>query len=212
MTRVPRYIKDPFSNISQTKGYHMNLDFRTMDPKPFMEIFPAIIPLNLLDHKVILSTGSQFEIPQAPLTKEYEVIRHSYETASPISLSEFGSTTVAPLGKIAHARSGDKADNFNVGLWVRHEDEYPWLQSFLTVERLKELLGEDWKTNQYGEESRVERCEFPNLLAVHFRVLDFLGGGIASSNRIDGLGKGIGEYLRSKFIPIPVKFLERAHI
>jgi hypothetical protein len=44
------------------------------------------------------------------------------------------------------------------------------------------------------------------------RVLDFLDGGIASSSRIDGLGKGIGEYLRSKVVDVPVKFLQRGCI
>jgi hypothetical protein len=44
------------------------------------------------------------------------------------------------------------------------------------------------------------------------RVLDNLSGGIASSDRIDGLGKGIGEYLRSKHVDIPTKFLERGWI
>lgn len=111
-----------------------------------------------------------------------------------------------------HARSGDKADNSNVGFFVRHEDEYPWLQSFLTISKLKELFGSDWKLNDHGQEPKIERCEFPKILAVHFRVLDFLGGGIASSSRIDGLGKGIGEFLRSRVVPIPVDFIERERI
>jgi hypothetical protein len=78
---------------------------------------------------------------------------------------------------------------------------------------LKELFGEDWlEKTEDGIERRVERCEFPGILAVHFRVLDFLDGGIASSSRIDGLGKGVGEYLRSRVVPVPVKFLERGWI
>jgi len=44
---------------------------------------------------------------------------------------------------------------------------------------------------------------------VSSRILDYLDGGIASSSRIDGLGKGVGEYLRSKHVDIPVQFLER---
>jgi hypothetical protein len=64
-----------------------------------------------------------------------------------------------------HARSGDKADNSNVGFFVRHDDEYRWLQSLLTIQKLKELFGNDW--NEREGKSRVERCEFPNLLAVH---------------------------------------------
>jgi hypothetical protein len=54
----------------------------------------------------------------------------------------------------------------------------------------------------------LERCEFPDIMAVHFRLLDFLGGGGASSMRIDMLGKGVVEYIRSKVVEIPVKFLE----
>jgi hypothetical protein len=53
----------------------------------------------------------------------------------------------------------------NVGFFVRHEDEYPWLQTLLTVAKIKELFGRDWDGRE--GKSRVERCEFPNLLAVH---------------------------------------------
>ncbi|OOO08094.1 protein of unknown function DUF1446 [Aspergillus oryzae] len=191
-------------------GYHMNLDFRMMDAKPFMEVFPAVIPLDLLYHRIILSNGIQQGAPSAPVTRIYPIQRPSYETKIPIPLSQFGAKEAAPLGSIVHARSGDKGDNSNLGFFVRNSDEYPWLQSFLTVDRFKELLGDDWPKRE--NEPRAERCEFPKLLAVHFRVLDFLDGGIASSSRIDGLGKGIGEYLRSRVVDIPKKFLERGWI
>ncbi|KAL2812780.1 hypothetical protein BDW59DRAFT_176909 [Aspergillus cavernicola] len=151
--------------------------------------------------------GRVIQAPSPSQTREYPVQRPSYETRSPISLSHFGPTQCAPLGSIVHARSGDKADNSNIGFFVRHKDEYPWLQSFLTVPRLKELFADDWPKDS---EPAVERCEFPEICAVHFRVLDFLG--IASSSRIDGLGKGVGEYLRSAVVDIPVKFLERGWI
>lgn len=191
----------------------MNLDFRTMDPKPFMEIFPATINCSLLNHRVqILPDGPELSIPTSGSTTKL-IPRPSNETLDPIPLSTFGPTQQAPLGSIVHARSGDKANNSNIGFFVRNEDEYPWLQSFLTIPRLKELFGEDWlEKTEDGIQRRVERCEFPGILAVHFRVLDFLDGGIASSSRIDGLGKGVGEYLRSRIVPVPVKFLERGWI
>lgn len=44
------------------------------------------------------------------------------------------------------------------------------------------------------------------------RIMDFLDGGIASSARIDGLGKGVGEYLRSKHVDVPTMFLQRGTI
>ena len=142
----------------------MNLDFRTMDPKPFMEIFPATITLSVVDHKALVNQ-KVIEIPVATNTATYPIVRPSYETSKPQDLSLFGLTKKAPLGSIVHARSGDKANNSNVGFFVRHEDEYPWLQSLLTIERLKELFGDDWKGGD--TERRVERCEFPNVLAVH---------------------------------------------
>jgi hypothetical protein len=184
-------------------GYHMNLDFRMMDPKPFMEIFPVVYSLDKIQHRVQIR-DKVFDIPPNSATAEYGNQR-SYETAHPVEFSE--PTTRLPLGTIVHARSGDKADNSNIGFFVRHADEYPWLQSYLTIARLKELFGKDWKP-----ECRVERCEFPNIFAVHFRVFDFLEGGIASGPRVDSLGKGIGEYLRSRHADLPERFVERGAI
>jgi hypothetical protein len=180
-----------------------------MDPKPFMEIFPVIFPLSAAKHRLVMPDNRVIDIPVAPVTQLYDVRRPSYETGNPVALESFGPAERAPLGSIVHARSGDKADNSNIGFFVRNPDEYPWLQSFLTADRLKQLFGQDWPQDN---KCRVERCEFPNILAVHFRVLDFLDGGIASSSRIDGLGKGVGEYLRSRLVDVPVAFLERGTI
>lgn len=139
----------------------MNLDFRTMEPKQFMEIFPITMPQSSIDHRVALGPKT-LSITASSCTAEYPQQRPSYETANPADLRSFGSTIKAPLGSIVHARSGDKADNLNVGFFVRNTDEYPWLQSFMTVQRLKALFEDDWTAQR-----RVERCEFPNILAVH---------------------------------------------
>jgi Acyclic terpene utilisation family protein AtuA len=216
-------------------GYHMNLDFRTMDPKPFMELFPAIIPQDAIKVQVELGdSGQLIDIPPPQRTAEYPQIRPSYETANPVDLTSFGRTRKVPLGSIVHARSGDKADNSNIGFFSRsrYDDEYEWLKTFLTVERLKFLFGDDWYNGDTSR--RIERVEFVGIKAVHLyvtvtnplliiswasktnsfcsRILDNLSGGIASSERIDGLGKGIGEFLRSRLVDVPLKFLERGQI
>lgn len=143
-------------------GYHMHLDFRTMDPKMFCELFPALIPVKGLDHRAIMPGEKVLPIGGPKNAVSYSAPRSSYETAEPTPLEKFGPTERAPLGSIVHGRSGDKGDNSNVGLFVRHADEYPWLQSFLTISRLKELFANDWK-----DECRIERCEFPKIWAVH---------------------------------------------
>lgn len=143
-------------------GYHMNLDFRTMDPKAFMEIFPSTIPLSAIQHQVLIpKLGKCIEIAPHGKTVEYPVIRPSYETTTATDFATFGHTELAPLGSVVHARSGDKANNSNVGLFVRHADEYPWLRSLLTADKLRELLGSDY----VGQ--RIERVEFPLVFAVH---------------------------------------------
>jgi hypothetical protein len=142
----------------------MNLDFRTMDPKPFMEIFPVTIPLSALSHQVLVKEKI-IDISAPMQTAQYPAVRPSSETLNYVDVNSFGPVEAAPLGSIVHARSGDKANNSNIGFFVRHEDEYPWLQNFLTVDRLKVLFGDDWIKGDPNR--RVERCEFPNILAVH---------------------------------------------
>lgn len=166
-----------------------------------MELFPGLISYESLPHRVIID-DKIIPITHHGLTAPPPLKRPSYETPNPVDLSTFGFTSLVPLGSIAHARSGDKGNNCNIGIFVRSPDEYAWLQSYLTIPKMIQLLGED-----YREGVSVERCEFPEIWAVHFRFLEFLGGGAASSTRIDMLGKGVAEYLRSKYVDVPARFL-----
>ncbi len=107
----------------------------------------------------------------------------------------------APLGAICGARSGDKGGNANLGVWTRSADAYRWLDDFLSVERLRELLPE---TREFD----VDRFAFPNLLAINFVVKGLLGDGVAASLRSDPQAKSLGEYLRAKLVPIPLSLLD----
>ncbi|KAJ4322158.1 hypothetical protein N0V84_004993 [Fusarium piperis] len=182
-------------------GYHMSLDFRTMSPRMFMELFAGLISYEKLAHRVVIG-DEVIQVKHHGITGASLGKRPSAETANPTPLADFGFTNRVPLGAVAHARSGDKGDNCNVGFFVRTAEEYRWLQSYLTVPKIIELLGNDYRNGV-----RVERCEFQQIMAVHFRFMDFLGGGAASSTRIDMLGKGVAEYLRSKHVDVPAKFL-----
>jgi hypothetical protein len=102
----------------------------------------------------------------------------------------------APLGRVAGARSGDKGGNANLGVWTRTDDEYAWLDGFLTVQRLRELLPET-------RDLEVERHALPNIRAINFVIHGLLGEGVASSTRQDAQAKGLGEYLRAKVVDIP---------
>ncbi|WP_097870241.1 acyclic terpene utilization AtuA family protein [Streptomyces sp. rh34] len=110
-------------------------------------------------------------------------------------------TRRAPLGLIAGARSGDKGGDANVGVWVRDDDAWRWLAHELTVERLKELLPETAALT-------VVRHVLPNLRALNFTVHGLLGEGVAAQARFDPQAKALGEWLRSRSLPVPVPLLE----
>jgi len=47
----------------------------------------------------------------------------------------------------------------------------------------------------------------PNLRALNFVIVGLLGAGVAASTRPDPQAKGLGEYLRSRFVDVPVSLL-----
>ena len=54
----------------------------------------------------------------------------------------------------------------------------------------------------------VTRYELPNLHALNFVVDGLLGEGVASSTRQDPQAKGLGEWLRSRHVDIPISLIE----
>ncbi|KAE8834188.1 hypothetical protein HRS9122_08268 [Pyrenophora teres f. teres] len=104
-------------------------------------------------------------------------------------------------------RSGDKASDCNCGFFVRHADEWDWLRSFMTVERVKALLGDyEYKGGE------IERFELSGIRAVHFLLRDHLDRGYNASKTYDTLGKNAMEYMRAKTVDLPKKFLDRGRI
>ncbi|KAK7036573.1 hypothetical protein VNI00_011506 [Paramarasmius palmivorus] len=184
-------------------GAHLNMDTRTLVPKPYMEYFPALIPQNMITTKVH-SEGQVLEVTPVARTEPFTG-QNSYGPRNTTSLTSFGPTTKAPLGRVVYARSGDKGGNANVGLWVRRDDQWPWLQTFLTIENFVQLLGNDYKP-----EYRIERFEMPHIRAVHFVTYGILQSGVSSSSVIDGLAKSFGEFIRARVVDIPVRFLKDA--
>ncbi|MCK5942447.1 MAG: hypothetical protein KAI24_10790 [Planctomycetes bacterium] len=89
------------------------------------------------------------------------------------------------LGTFAMARSGDKGDGSNVGVFVENAQDYEVIKRELTVERVKE----HFKEICFGE---VTRYEAPNMLALNFLLKDSLGGGGSESLKTDAQGKTHG--------------------
>jgi hypothetical protein len=101
---------------------------------------------------------------------------------------------------VAGARSGDKGGDANVGVWARDPAGFDWMRSYLTTERLRNLLPE-------AAALPIHRYELPNLNALNFVITGLLGDGAAASTRPDPQAKGLAEYLRSRYAEVPAALL-----
>jgi len=157
---------------------------------------PGAVPADQVPHIAVHADGSRTEIASATETLELTPVA---PFALPVPLP-FGETQWVPLGTIAGARSGDKGGSANVGVWVRTEDQWRWLAHALTVDKLRTLLPE-------VADLPVTRHVLPNLRAVNFVIEDILGRGVAYQARFDPQAKGLGEWLRSRYVDIPEELL-----
>jgi len=70
---------------------------------------------------------------------------------------------------------------------------YTWLASWLTPERVRELLPE-------AADLDIDVHGLPNLNAVNVVIRGLLGRGVADSTSLDPQAKGLGEHLRARRI------------
>jgi len=195
--------------LTFVQGLHWAQDMRTADPKSFYVYYPCIMPQDELEEVVHFlekggATQRSFESGHPPAYEDFGD-RESYDPVDPVPLESFGPTVTMPLGNIVIGRSGDKGPNVNMGLFTDRPEIWEWLRSFLTLERMKSLVGGDWK-----DEFQIERVEFSNIFAVHFVIYGILGRGVSSSTLLDNRGKGFTDYIRSKNVEVPEKFLQWA--
>jgi hypothetical protein len=177
-------------------------------PTEFGVMWPTLVPASLVPQLVVVDGGEPVEVSSvAP-----ESIRPGDESAAadaevdlPGGPRDWSAlpTTVAPLGHLFGARSGDKGGNANIGVWARSDDAYDWLLQMLTPERLHELMPET-------EGLVIDRYPFPNLRAVNFVVRGILDEGVAATTRPDAQAKSLCEFLRSRVMPLPDLLLAQA--
>jgi len=107
------------------------------------------------------------------------------------------------LSQIAHARSGDKADTADIGLFAWEPLGYAVLAEHVTADALRLHFAHLWPAHTLPPHAAVERFDLPNLLALKFILRGALNGGAASSLRSDNLGKTIAAQLLRMEIELP---------
>lgn len=165
------------------------------DAQPYGVYWPALVANDEIHHEVVLADGRRLPIAPSPITRSPT---GSIEPAVPAAdhgdVVAVGPDPGEPLGNHFGARSGDKGGNANVGIWARDTAGYAWLAANLTAETLRILIPE-------AAGLEIQRYELPNLFALNFVIVGYLGQGVASSTAFDPQAKGLGEYLRSRPAP-----------
>ncbi|SFT05542.1 acyclic terpene utilization AtuA family protein [Saccharopolyspora flava] len=182
--------------LSSVPGFFTDTAARqAATPGTRIDYWPALLDMAAVEHVVVLDDGTRIEVEAPAETEKPFQPVHPEPTER-----ETGETRRVPLGLLAHARSGDKGGNSNVGLWVSDPAAWPWLRGLLTTEELRRLMPE-------AEDLEIVRHEFPNLRAVHFVLRGLLGTGGSSNLRVDPIGKAVGEFLRARHVDVPVELL-----
>lgn len=146
-------------------GATFAVDARQAAAKSYYEYFVSIFQQDEVNHICHIPwKGVNVPIDPPRDTVPFLYDQPSGDPASPSDLEVFGPTTRAPLGYVAHARSGDKGSDCNVGFFVRHADEWEWLRSLLTESRIRKLLGEDDVGNY------IFRFELPHIWGTLYRT------------------------------------------
>ncbi|KAL4894863.1 DUF1446 domain-containing protein [Aspergillus ambiguus] len=189
-------------SLKHFSGFHCTLDMRTAVPRQFLAYYPALISQADIHETIHIVNGPKANSIEIPRPSKYGAVpvRESYDSIAASYLRE--AQTEIRLGDVALARSGDKGANLNCGLFVPNTKHWEWLRSYLTIARMRQLIGEDWDESFY-----IERVEFPYICAVHFVIYGILGRGVSSCSRLDGFGKGFADYVRDKVVEIPTMLL-----
>jgi hypothetical protein len=160
------------------------------EAQSFGVYWPALVPNDEVQAVVVLEDGTRLPVPRPPAAAE---IGASPRERTLVTAEPVGPAKGESLGLHFGARSGDKGGNANVGVWARSASGYAWLRDHLTADAMVRLMPE-----LVDMGVRVDRHELPNLLALNFVLVGYLGEGVASNSSFDSQAKGLGEYLRSR--------------
>jgi Acyclic terpene utilisation family protein AtuA len=179
--------------LASYPGFHVSAP--PGDAQPYGVFTAAYVDRDQVGHTAVLPGGERVTVNGPVSTQELAPV----ESAA-IQAWGGGPTRRVPLGTVAGARSGDKGGDANVGVWARTEKAWPWLAGMLTTDLLRELLPETAALT-------IHRYPMANLNAVNFVIEGLLGEGVASAARFDPQAKGLGEWLRARYVDVPEEIL-----
>lgn len=105
------------------------------------------------------------------------------------------------LRYLAHSRSGDKGNIFNVGVFAYDPAVFPYLVEQLTADVVKTF---------YQVASKVDRHVAENIHSLNFVLHDALAGGVSRTLALDNYGKAMASAILRYPIDVPDEIAEAA--
>lgn len=100
------------------------------------------------------------------------------------------------LYRIAHARTGDKGNRANIGLWPYHGDAYPFLAEQVTADHVLRHF-------RHKGATACVRYDLAKLQGFNFVIDDVLEGGVNGALNLDGHGKTLAFHLLTLEVDVP---------
>jgi hypothetical protein len=166
--------------------------------QPAYGYWPALVPRRFVSQRMFFG-GESVELPcddgpSAPISRPEE---------PPPPPCAGGPRVRVPLGRIAHARSGDKGDVCNIGVIALTPELYPEIVREVTAERVAAF----YRSLAKG---KVTRYRLDNLGALNFTLQQALGGGGTVSLQLDNQGKTASQGLLTMEIEVAAALLGEA--
>ncbi len=206
---VEIFLKEQMSAASaMAPGCGMNmLSVRGTGAIPLMKLFSFLVPKREL-HPIASVDGKSWDVP-VETSGGFDPSRRSKRLVELVVAGRHRRAR-APrcrLLALAWARSGDKGDLFNVGVFARRPEYAPYIAAALSAEAVR-----DWFIHfiDDGAPARVDRYRLPGSDGLNFVVHNSLDGGGSAGRRLDRLAKGMGQILLEFPIPVSPAIAEAA--
>ena len=196
--RLGRTLSDAMNELALATIPGMFSPGSAARPRAFGVYRPATVPAEAVPQYVTFLDGERTVVDPVPIPAAPGSPVPS--PAPTVNGRDWGPTTPSPLGRVVGTRSGDKGGNANLGVFARSADAFEWVDGFLSIQRLGDLLPE-------AAPLRVDRHRLPNIWSLNFVIHGLLGDGVAASDRQDPQAKSLGEWLRARVVEVPEELL-----
>ena len=196
--RLGRALSDAMNELALATIPGMFSPGSAARPRAFGVYRPATVPAESVPQYVTFLDGERAVVDPVPIPAAPTSPVPS--PAPSVNGRDWGPTVPSPLGRVVGTRSGDKGGNANLGVFARSADAFEWLDGFLSIRRLGDLLPE-------AAPLRVDRHRLPNIWSLNFVIHGLLGDGVAASDRQDPQAKSLGEWLRARVVEVPADLL-----